>query len=872
MNNELSQPEYIDLEIRILQRRKSGYPVELTVDGTPHVAERYLSGSIRQWVPGVSATTNGEDLFERLFADDELKKAWANVQHQHPFRRVRLRIDEGAAELHTVPWELLRETRSGSATHTLAADAGTPFSRYLVVPGADFAPQTADTLDLLVALANPENLAARGLDQLDLAAEQHALRGTIADIPTDRLRLTFLEQPVTLAALEAALHKRYHLLHIVAHGRKPASPAPGQPSDAVLFLADDDNQVKTVSETEVAEMFKRLKQPPQVVFLASCQTAAHSSADAFRGFAPALIRAEVPAVIAMQDLVPVETARAFANTFYQRLLTHGQVDVASNEARSRLLTDGHIHSWGIPVLYSRVPDGLVIIPPAKVNPTPTLRDRLRRHRSLAIAIGGIILTILITIGDLLGFVLNVADLFPAPAPTIVAMPKTGFNIAVATFTMQTPTGSITTTESAALSNWLFGAIQAEVSNIPSSLAPAIRSPQEIGLVSGQSTDERTVTAAAIATQHNATMLVYGVIEKTDLGYAVLPEFYIGDPSSRYGTEITGPTALGKPIPFSLPLDELGTGAGNNPKLFARTQALQAIINGLAHLYQSHPQVAAEEFEQAAAVPGWDDDAGKEVAFMLKGAAKLQSDNLETPVDERTQILQEAFDAFDHARQLNEEYARSYLGLGSVALQQTTLLTSADPSLIEDKLIEASEWFTRSLEVENIPPTAFIEAKAQFGIGQVYLKAFEQKLPNWSLDQALMSLSEVIAIYEQTQSPPRELRRIAAHAHSELGWIAGQKQDWPQMEQEYAAAIRILSNSSGNLVSKHQLTAFYWSGLGFARREQHKLEAAKQAYRQAIAEGEERVKLGDIHCWQLQLEHLEKGETQRVSCEQVPIQP
>ena len=39
----------------------------------------------------------------------------------------------------------------------------------------------------------------------------------------------------------------------------------------------------------------------------------------------------------MQDLITVESALKFGSTFYQRLLEHGQVDLAVNQARSVLL-------------------------------------------------------------------------------------------------------------------------------------------------------------------------------------------------------------------------------------------------------------------------------------------------------------------------------------------------------------------------------------------------------------------------------------------------------------------------------------------------------------------------------------------------------
>jgi hypothetical protein len=92
------------------------------------------------------------------------------------------------------------------------------------------------------------------------------------------------------------------------------------------------------------------------VFLAACQSATRSTADAFLGLGPKLVSAGVPAVVAMQDVVTVVTARKFSGTFYQRLLAHGQVDLAVNEARSVLLTAGRPDA-AVPVLFMRLKSG-----------------------------------------------------------------------------------------------------------------------------------------------------------------------------------------------------------------------------------------------------------------------------------------------------------------------------------------------------------------------------------------------------------------------------------------------------------------------------------------------------------------------------------
>jgi hypothetical protein len=77
---------------------------------------------------------------------------------------------------------------------------------------------------------------------------------------------------------------------------------------------------------------------------------------AFSGLGPKLVQIGVPAVIAMQENVTVLTARQFVGTFYQRLLAHGTVDLAMNEARGTLITSGRFDA-AVPVLFMRLPDG-----------------------------------------------------------------------------------------------------------------------------------------------------------------------------------------------------------------------------------------------------------------------------------------------------------------------------------------------------------------------------------------------------------------------------------------------------------------------------------------------------------------------------------
>ena len=101
---------YADLEIRILEREPKGYPAEITLKGEQYSPRGYLVPGLLPWVPTADPEADGERLFRSLLAGDTLAAAWAQVRGAHASRRLRLRIDDSAPELHTLPWELLCET------------------------------------------------------------------------------------------------------------------------------------------------------------------------------------------------------------------------------------------------------------------------------------------------------------------------------------------------------------------------------------------------------------------------------------------------------------------------------------------------------------------------------------------------------------------------------------------------------------------------------------------------------------------------------------------------------------------------------------------------------------------------------------------
>jgi formylglycine-generating enzyme required for sulfatase activity len=360
---------YADLEIRILSRQDEGYPVEITVNNAQEFPRGYLNPDCLPWVLTADPAQDGERLFQWLFADDALKTAWAEVRSRYPQRRVRLRIDATAPELHAIPWELLRDAE-GVVPQDIAAATATPFSRYLAGTWPPGRPILERPIKILVAIANPQDLVNYDAAPIDGQTEWEALQNVTVGLDVE---LAQVPVPCTLANIESALKKGCHILHIVAHGRYDHAG-----NAAELYLADDHNRVMEVWDDDFAAMLARQlagvnaqQSGLQLVFLASCQTATRSPADAFRGFAPSLVAAGVPAVLAMQDLVPVPTAQAFTRVFYRQLFQHGLADLACNEARSALIS-ARLSGAAIPVLLSRSDENRLLAFPENDDRRPAI--------------------------------------------------------------------------------------------------------------------------------------------------------------------------------------------------------------------------------------------------------------------------------------------------------------------------------------------------------------------------------------------------------------------------------------------------------------------------------------------------------------------
>ena len=346
-----SDANFVDLEIRIFPRQKSGYPVEITLGGEQEFQRGWLPLKTAEWKRGGDPAADGVQLFQALFGDPQLAAAWAETRGAAENRRVRLRIDPEAPELHVLPWELMIDDGAPPPGSPLAATPSTPFSRYLPVAMPWSGTVDERPVRVLVVISNPSDLKERyHAEPVNVDAERAALEECLAEL-SGLVQVDFLTTGATLEALEAKLLEKYHVLHFVGHGKYNKVTRQG-----ALLLEDAAGRTRLVPDDLISGMLARLPERPRLVFLTACETAVRESGNAFLGMAPRLVQAGVPAVLAMQDLLSMDTGKLLSQAFYRRLSEHGQVDRALNEARGQLVTAERVDAH-VPVLMMRLKSG-----------------------------------------------------------------------------------------------------------------------------------------------------------------------------------------------------------------------------------------------------------------------------------------------------------------------------------------------------------------------------------------------------------------------------------------------------------------------------------------------------------------------------------
>ena len=303
----------------------------------------------------------GQRLFEALIADDVRALYVSSRQRAREDGCVlRLVLRVRPPELARLPWEFLFDPgRQDYLRLTM------PLVRYLQVLAPRAPLRVTTPLRILGMVARPGDQHA-----LDGGQEQQRLQAALAGLQREGLVELGWVPGQTYNDLEDALDSgSWHVFHFVGHGGYDRVADEG-----ILALADETGRTHPVGAEDISRLLAE-HYPLRLVVLNACDTGRGSAADAFSSTATALIRREIPAVVAMKFEITDSAAIRFAQTFYQHVAKRRPVDDSVMRARRALrLAKRDSLEWGTPVLYLRALDGRIFdttIPsPSQPGPSP----------------------------------------------------------------------------------------------------------------------------------------------------------------------------------------------------------------------------------------------------------------------------------------------------------------------------------------------------------------------------------------------------------------------------------------------------------------------------------------------------------------------
>jgi len=291
----------------------------------------------------------GRDLFRALnvgSVGEQVRAALADARQAGQPLALELHFDPGALHAAAYPWELLHD----GARFLLHAGALT-LVRCVPVPALPLPPSRPDEpLTLLAITATPSGRPVR-------RADGSALGEALAPwVSASRLDLATL-RPATWDALRAwVLAGAPDVLHLESGGAAP---------EAALVLEDARGEPDPVS----ADLFGALLGGSRLRLAVWIGAGSAENAGAADQIAPALIRAGLPAVVALPHSLPGESTRLtdrFLRAFYSALFEGAPLESAFEGARRTLHRSA---AWHIPLLYRQVPQPLpeAASPPCRVT-------------------------------------------------------------------------------------------------------------------------------------------------------------------------------------------------------------------------------------------------------------------------------------------------------------------------------------------------------------------------------------------------------------------------------------------------------------------------------------------------------------------------
>ncbi|RRR74920.1 MAG: CHAT domain-containing protein [Candidatus Viridilinea halotolerans] len=344
---------HFELSLTLLAQPDEVYRTHLRIrqtDGTVRElpsARFVYDDELRQQllIHGTNDESYGIELGKALLSEpllSELERALGVAESHGDYLCFNLAIDRDTPKLQALHWEKLCHPATG---RPLATDGRIAFSRFLSsASGRPIRRSLRHAVRALAAVAAPDNATTYGLSEFKASDYLELAQATLGTLALDLLGSPNVR--TSIAALMDRLRSGLDVLYLVAHGKVELNTA-------YLYLEQADGCIQPLEVAQLAHELTTVPVLPRIVVLASCQSA---SPEIATSLATIFGEAGVPAVIAMQGNLTLETAQIFMQALLHAIANNEPVDAAMAAGRRAALTAKRA-DWWMPALFSRFSDG-----------------------------------------------------------------------------------------------------------------------------------------------------------------------------------------------------------------------------------------------------------------------------------------------------------------------------------------------------------------------------------------------------------------------------------------------------------------------------------------------------------------------------------
>jgi hypothetical protein len=259
-------------------------------------------------------------------------------------RNLRIRLNLEPPEIEMLPWEFCFDRSLGF----LALLKDVAIVRYVYVPFVADQTLGLEPFRVLVISAAPAQIGLvdiqKELDNLD----RH-LRPFVENRELELMNVV----TGTLDEFQNSLERfRPHIVHFFGFGDYDLLNGKSR----ILFNAEGGTPDRVPSEM-IANLLSRTD--VRLLVLNGLTAAERTDINPFMKIGSELVRAGLPAVIAMPYTMPYSSVGRFYESIYRGVLAGLPVDRMVKESRVNLFESADSISWGIPVLFTRAVDGVL---------------------------------------------------------------------------------------------------------------------------------------------------------------------------------------------------------------------------------------------------------------------------------------------------------------------------------------------------------------------------------------------------------------------------------------------------------------------------------------------------------------------------------